>query len=61
MPAHKYKIGRTVQFVSSGLRPTPPGQFEILRTLPTERGIAQYRIKSLKDGHERVATESELA
>jgi hypothetical protein len=29
--------------------------------LPIEHGIRRYRIKSLKDGHERVAIESELA
>jgi hypothetical protein len=60
MVAHKFKIGRTVEFVPSDLRLTPLGQFEILRALPIERGLAQYRIKSLKDGHQRVAMESDL-
>jgi len=60
MLAHKFKIGRTVSFVQSDLRPTPPGRFEILRALPIEHGIVQYRIKSLKDGHQRVVMESDL-
>lgn len=60
MLPHKFKIGRTVEFVPSDLRLSPPGRFEILRALPIEHGIAQYRIKSLKDGHQRVAMESDL-
>ncbi len=60
MIAHKFKIGRMVEFVPSDLRLTPLGQFEILRTLPIEHGVAQYRIKSLKDGHQRVAMEGDL-
>jgi hypothetical protein len=61
MPSHKYAAGRKVEFVSSDLRPSPLGKFEIVRALPIEYGIAQYRIKSLKDGHQRVAMESDLA
>lgn len=61
MIPHKYKIGRTVEFRSSDLRPTPLGRFEILRPLPVEHGVLQYRVKSLKDGHQRVAMESDLA
>ncbi|MGH7034225.1 MAG: hypothetical protein ACREFL_10890 [Stellaceae bacterium] len=61
MNAHKFKIGRKVAFLPSDLRPSPPGQFEILRALPVEHGIVQYRLKSMKDGHQRVAMESDLA
>jgi hypothetical protein len=60
MQSHKFKVGRMVEFVPSDLRLTPLGRFEILRTLPIEHGILQYRIKSLKDGHQRVAMESDL-
>ena len=60
MNVHKFKAGRTVEFVESDLRLTPLGQFEIVRALPIEHGIAQYRLKSLKDGHQRVAMESDL-
>lgn len=60
MSAHKFRAGRTVEFVPSDLRLTPLGQFEIVRALPIEHGIAQYRLKSLKDGHQRVAMESDL-
>ncbi len=61
MISHKYKVGRMVEFLPSSARLTPLGRFEILRALPIEHGIAQYRIKSLKDGHQRVAMESDLS
>jgi len=61
MASHKYAIGRMVEFVPNDLRLSPLGRFEIVRALPIEHGIAQYRIKSLKDGHQRVAMESDLA
>jgi hypothetical protein len=32
-----------------------------VRLLPFERGSPQYRIKSLRDGHERVVIESDIA
>jgi hypothetical protein len=61
MASHKYVVGRMVKFVPSELRLSPLGQFEIVRALPIEHGIAQYRIKSLKDGHQRVVMESDLS
>jgi hypothetical protein len=61
MASHKYVVGRMVEFVPSELRLSPLGQFEIVRALPIEHGIAQYRIKSLKDGHQRVVMESDLS
>lgn len=35
--------------------------YEVVRKLPEEQGVFQYRIKSTADGHERVVLESELA
>jgi hypothetical protein len=61
MAFHKFAVGRMVQFVPSEIRLSPLGRFEIVRALPIEHGIAQYRIKSLKDGHQRVAMESDLS
>jgi len=58
--AHKFKIKQLVDFVAWDFRLTPLGQFEIVRVMPVEHGIHQYRIKSMKDGHERVVIESEL-
>lgn len=61
MPSHKFAAGRKVQFVKTDLRLSPLGQFEIIRALPIEHGILQYRVKSLKDGHQRVVIESDLS
>ena len=57
---HKFKPGQSVRFVTSDLRLKPLGEFKIVRVMPSERGIRQYRIKSVMDGHERVAMEGDL-
>jgi hypothetical protein len=59
---HKFRARQTVTYAPAG----PGGadrnvKFEIVRVLPAERGINQYRLKSILDGHERVALESELS
>ena len=61
MELHKFKSGQSVEFVTSDLRLKPLGVFKIVRVMPSERGIRQYRIKSVMDGHERVAMEGDLA
>ncbi|HKT19667.1 MAG TPA: hypothetical protein VJR47_16575 [Stellaceae bacterium] len=60
MERHKFELGQSVEFVASELRLKPLGLFKIVRVMPSERGIQQYRIKSVTDGHERVAMESDL-
>lgn len=60
MPAHKFKVNKTIEFLGSYSRPKPLGRFQVVRMMPTERGILQCRVKSLTDGHERVGTESDL-
>lgn len=61
MEVHKFKAGQSVEFVASDLRPKPLGLFKVVRVMPSERGIQQYRIKSVMDGHERMVMESDLA
>jgi hypothetical protein len=60
-PAHKFKLGQSVDFIAKDSLPKPLGLFEIVRVMPTEHGLRQYRIKSLTDGHERMVVEAELA
>ena len=60
MRFHKFKANQSVQLIASDLQLKTLGRFTIVRPLPTEHGVLQYRIKSLSDGHERVVTESEL-
>lgn len=59
--AHKFKPGQTVTVVVRRYESTPAGRFRIVRALPTEQGIKQYRIQSVMDGHERVVSEAEIA
>jgi hypothetical protein len=61
MQTHKFKVKQSVELAASYLRLKPLGSFAIVRMMPTEHGVLQYRIKSLSDGHERVVMESELA
>jgi hypothetical protein len=60
MMAHKYKAGQTVRVVPKTHEAAPKGSFRIVRALPTEHGVKQYRIQSTTDGHERVVSEAEL-
>ena len=61
MESRKFKLGQSVEFTTSDLRPKPLGQFKVVRVMPNERGIQQYRVKSTTDGHERMAMESDLS
>lgn len=57
----KFTVGQSVELVAGLQRLSPLGRFEIIRLMPTEHGLRQYRIRSLRDGHERMAIETELA
>lgn len=61
MTAHKFRTGQTVTIATRRYEETPGGSFSVVRALPTEHGIKQYRIKSNADGHERVVSEAELS
>ena len=54
-------VGQSVEFIASALHPKSLGAFKVVRVMPSERGLLQYRIKSVLDGHERMVLESELA
>ena len=58
---HKFKLGQAVELVGGSVHLKPLGRFEVVRVMPTEHGRHQYRIRSLTDGHERMALEAELA
>jgi hypothetical protein len=61
MQSRKFAVGQHVILKQSAFHRTPTDPFEIVRLLPFERGSPQYRIKSRRDGHERVVTESDIA
>lgn len=59
MAAHKFKVGQLVT-LQSKRHGVFAERFEVVRLLPAEKGVFQYRIRSTRDGHERVVIESEL-
>jgi hypothetical protein len=54
---HKFKVGQLVHARFSG---GDGGVYEVKQLLPLTDEGRQYRIKSQKESHERVAKESEL-
>ena len=60
METHRYAIGQTVRFRPRLAGGAVFGGYEILRLLPEEEGEPRYRIKSVRESHERVANESQL-
>jgi hypothetical protein len=61
MASHKFAVGTRVEFI--------PGRFDgnvtrgiytIARQLPSETPDLQYRVKNVRDNHERVVRESQL-
>ncbi|HUA50761.1 MAG TPA: hypothetical protein VMB81_01280 [Candidatus Sulfotelmatobacter sp.] len=62
MQAPKFHVGDTCHFRPSAFdRVDWQGFYEVVRLLPAEGSGQQYRIKSVADGHERVATEAQLS
>jgi hypothetical protein len=62
MAEHKFKIGQTVFFHagSRGIDAPRHSPYQITARLPPTDGEFQYRIKSIHEEHERVASEGEL-
>lgn len=61
MIVHKFNPGQRVKLIPSPYIRNSHGDFEILRVLPEERGMNQYRVKSITDGVVRVVMETEIA
>ncbi len=59
--AHRFHAGQTVTLLPNRYGSNRNGSFEVTRLLPAEHGINHYRLKSVADGHERVAAEDELS
>jgi hypothetical protein len=59
MRSHKFHIGQTVQPRQLS-RNLPAGFYKVTRRMPDRAGEFEYRIKSMKELHERVVAESEL-
>ncbi len=61
MSDHKFTAGQTVQYSPGWPRENASGgQFTIVRLYPLVGNTPQYRIKSKRDGHERMVAEDQL-
>ena len=58
---HRFQVGQSVH-LQPGRQDanTPAGAYTILRLLPLDGRMAQYRVKNTRDGHERVVQEAQL-
>ena len=54
MSGHKYKTGQLVDYIR---RERASGVYKIIQLLPPEGEAFQYRIKNVKEPHERIAKE----
>jgi hypothetical protein len=61
MTEHRFRLGQKVQFTRGyPYRNSAEGLYEVVRQLPDSDGEFLYRIKSVREPHERVVKESEL-
>lgn len=61
MGRHKFAAGQSVAFMAARDELNiPSGTYTIVRQLPAEGREWQYRVKNVRDGHERVMRESQL-
>jgi hypothetical protein len=57
---HQFRSGQLVRLCRSIRYGAAEGDYEIVRQLPDSGGELQYRIKSVREPHERVVKESDL-
>ena len=60
MATHKFRVGQVVDARASLFGMIPPGPYEVTRLLPPTGWSNQYRLKSLKNGQERVVREDDI-
>jgi hypothetical protein len=61
MSSEKFAVGQRVEFLPGSLDGNVPrGTYTIVRVMPMEPAGRQYRVKHVRDGHERVVRESQL-
>ena len=62
MPKHKFTVGQRVDYQPGKLAfATASAAFTIVRQLPVEGSVLEYRIKSSAEKFERVAREHQLS
>jgi hypothetical protein len=56
----RFRSGQAVRLRRGLLRSAANGDYKVVRPLPDGGGEMQYRIKSVREPHERVVNESDL-
>lgn len=59
-PLHRFVVGERVSFAAGMGSTSPAGAFTVTRLLPNDQADREYRVRSVADGHERVARETQL-
>ncbi|MBD0273406.1 MAG: hypothetical protein ICV73_15940 [Acetobacteraceae bacterium] len=61
MPLHSFAVGQRVEFVPGKFDGSAPGgTYTVVRLLPNDSSDREYRVKNIRDGHERVVRESQI-
>jgi hypothetical protein len=61
MANHRFAVGERVEFSPGRLDGNVPrGTYTVTKLLPSETRDMQYRVKNVRDSHERVVLESQL-
>jgi hypothetical protein len=56
----QFKPGQVVRVRRRVDRTMAEGDYEVIRPLPNNGGEQQYRVKSIREPHERVVNESDI-
>ena len=61
MPLHSFAVGQMLEFDPGKFDGTAArGTYTVVRLLPNDGRDREYRVKNVRDGHERVVRESQL-
>lgn len=61
MPLHSFAVGQSVEFLPNRFEGSAPrGLYTVLRLLPNDSSDREYRVRNVRDGHERVVRESQI-
>lgn len=60
MNGHRFRLGQHVELLHSTQRSAAAGRYQIMALLPLESDGPKYRLKGLKETHERVVSERDL-
>jgi hypothetical protein len=61
MPLHSFAVGQSIELALHRFDGSaPPGLYTVVRLLPNDGSDREYRVKNVRDGHERVVRESQI-